>query len=113
MTQRQEMKKIADHFGLTNQLEKLREEMRECEESSRIYQSNLELNPDPHSMSPEEQIDRATERLHLIEELADVKLMIDQIVHLIHGESDLKKMYQYKIERTLHRIETGYYSNGL
>lgn len=111
MTQRQDMKKIADHFGLSTQLEKLREEMRECEESSRIYQSNLELNPDPQTMTPDEHIDRATERLHLIEELADVKLMLDQIVYLIHGESDFKKMYQHKIERTLKRIENGYYES--
>lgn len=106
-----DVKTIADHFGLAGQLEKLREEMRECDESSRAYQSNLELNPDPLTMSPEEHIDRATEYLHLIEEMADVKLMLDQIVYLLRAESDFKKMYQHKIERTLKRIENGYYES--
>ena len=105
-----EVKKIANTFGLPTQLTKLREEMGECSDASRVFQSIVELNQDPLTMTADELCDRATERLHLIEEIADVKLMLDQILYLINGESDCKKMYQFKVERTLHRIETGYYT---
>ena len=41
---------------------------------------------------------------NLIEELADVKLVLEQVIFLLRAESDVQKVVNQKIERTLERI---------
>lgn len=104
MTQREDMHKIADHFGPENQRFKSIEECNEYIDAVRKLQHAIDLGEPPEEI--------ATLRLNVIEEAADAILTIEQNVYLLKGESDCKKMRQYKIERTLKRIETGYYADG-
>ena len=101
MTQRQDMHKIADHFGPENQRFKSIEECNEYIDAVRKLQHAIDLGEPPDVI--------ATLRLNVIEEATDAKLMLDQVIYQLKGESDAKKMRQYKIERTLKRIETNYY----
>lgn len=105
MTQRQDMHKIADHFGPENQRFKSIEECNEYIDAVRKLQHAIDLGEPPDVI--------ATLRLNVIEEAADAKLMLDQVIYQLKGESDAKKMRQYKIERTLKRIETNYYTKEI
>lgn len=96
-----EVKYIHDHFGLEKQIAKAREEAQEYDAALAELQRLMAINAAP--------IDIATQRLNVIEEAADVKLTKEQIIYGLKGESDYKKMYQFKIQRTLDRIKTGHY----
>lgn len=41
---------------------------------------------------------------HIFEELADVKLVLDQVIHLIGCEDQVQQVMKQKIERTFERI---------
>lgn len=79
--------KIADHYGLSSQIDKLAEE---CGELSEAVNENI-----PFMLKEE----------YLVEEMADVLVMINQIAILTHTENCLDAMINYKIERQLHRID--------
>ena len=75
------------HFGLKNQLKKFNEECYELVES--ILENNRE---------------------HIIEEMADVLFLINQFKALYEITDDnLVPVMEYKRDRTLNRIESGYY----
>lgn len=84
---REELLKIYNHFGQEKQLEKLREEVEELIEA--VKSGNRE---------------------HMIEETADVLVLINQITNKeeIHSY-DTMPVFRQKIDRTLKRIETKYY----
>lgn len=79
--------KIYNHFGEETQLEKLKEEVLELIEA--ILEKDLE---------------------HIHEEFTDVKVMMKQI-HKAYNLRNWKiaEIEKEKIERTLERIDTGYY----
>ena len=78
---------IADHYGLENQLRQLAEE---CSELA------VEAN---HSAR------RGSVTVRLIEEIADVEIMLDQVRYLAGiQESDVLETRYYKIERQLKRM---------
>lgn len=79
--------KIAKHFGLESQMQQLIEEMAELTQA--ICKHKRGLNAEEN----------------LIEELADVKLVLEQVILLLHAESDVSKVVNQKIERTLERIK--------
>ena len=87
-----DIKKIAEHFRADTQLDKLREEALELVEA--IDECYLPIG------YPNE---------HLLEELADTRLMIKQVNYLIGSEKLVDKIEKQKIARTLERIKTGYY----
>ena len=79
---------IADHYGLENQLRQLAEE---CSELA------VEAN---HSAR------RGSVTVRLIEEIADVEIMLDQVRYLAGiQESDILETRFYKIERQMKRIK--------
>ncbi|WP_425755391.1 hypothetical protein ACPW7J_12950 [Ihubacter sp. rT4E-8] len=41
---------------------------------------------------------------HIFEELADVKLVLDQVIHLMECEDQVQQVMKQKIERTFERI---------
>lgn len=88
------LKAIADHYGFDAQTEKAIEEMAELI----VAIKNLYK----HEGSWVAQVK------NFAEELADVKIMIDQLVYLYEesalGASDLKPEIEFKIERQLKRI---------
>lgn len=78
--------KIADHYGLEGQLHQLIEEMAELTQAICKHFRGYKV-----------------ER-NLIEELADVKLMLDQVIYLMGCECQVQQVMKQKIERTLERI---------
>lgn len=85
------LKQIADHFGLPAQAEKAIEEMAEL-----IVEIKHLRKASGNDVS-------------FYEELADVKIMIDQLVYLVKQDKDAAEYFDYqtnfKIGRTLRRIE--------
>lgn len=85
------LKKIADHYGFDAQAEKAIEEMAEL-----IVEIKHLQTPHGRDYKP------------FIEELADVKIMIDQLVYLVRQDEECADSFdlqtEYKIERTLRRI---------
>lgn len=81
------IKTIADHYGLNNQMMQAIEEMGELTQAIvKVYRNGLD-----------------NERDGLIEELADVEIMIEQLDYLL-GDNQIEKVKEYKINRQLNRI---------
>jgi len=97
----EDIKFIANHFGQTNQRCKLIEESGEL---------SREISKDIAA-------DRSTS-YHTLEEMADCLILIEQLLYLKQKESNcdvaklLGEIVDKKIERTLERIEEGYYENN-
>ena len=88
-TESDKVKEIADHYGLKNQLKQLAEEC--CELSVEAL----------HHIREE----GGTERI--FEEMADVLIMIQQVIHLFGcGREDIEKYAEFKVNRQLGRIQT-------
>lgn len=84
----EKVKQIADYYGLKNQLKQLAEECSELSVESLHYIRE----------------GRGIERIS--EEIADVLIMIQQIIYLIgHGYGDIEKYAEFKLDRQLSRIE--------
>jgi len=83
------LKKIYKHFGFNNQFCKLKEEFNEL--LFELFDNNREK---------------------IVEEMADLEVVLDQfkIKHKI-TELELSCIKRAKIERTIERIESGYYKN--
>lgn len=88
------LKIIADHFGFQAQAEKAIEEMAELMVEIKHIEKRSENS--------------AYDYVRLIEELADVKIMIDQLVFLVRQGEECADSFdlqtEYKIERQLKRI---------
>ena len=86
MIEDERIKSIADHYGLKKQLRQLAEE---CSELA------VEAS---HSA-------RKGTTVRIIEEMADVEIMIEQIVYLAKiDRKDIEECIQYKLERQIKRI---------
>ena len=84
----EKVKRIADHYGWNNQLKQLAEECSELSVESLHYIRE----------------GRGIERIS--EEIADVLIMVQQIIYLIgHGYGDIEKYAEFKLDRQLSRIE--------
>nr|WP_297968848.1 hypothetical protein [uncultured Mogibacterium sp.] len=77
----EDLKHIADHYGLEHQLGKCKEELSELIKA----------------------IDSLDERA-IVEEVADVEIMISQIKYLMRTEPSVEIYKDYKITRQLRRI---------
>lgn len=87
MIDEDKVKEIAEHYGLKNQLRQLAEE---CSELS------VEAS---HSA-------RHGTTVKIIEEMADVMIMIEQVIYLAKiDKCDIEDCINYKINRQLKRIE--------
>ena len=83
----EKVKQIANFYGLKNQLKQLAEECSELSVESLHYIRRGE-----------------TERL--FEEMADVLIMIQQVIHLLGRRyEDIEEYAEFKIDRQLKRIE--------
>lgn len=91
--------RIAEHFGLEPQMQQLIEEMAELTQAiCKHKRKKGEGQPLSDAIAA-----RHVEE-NLIEELADVKLVLEQVIFLLRAESDVQKVVNQKIERTLERI---------
>ena len=86
-TESDKVKKIANYYGLRNQLKQLAEECSELSVESLHYIRKGGME-------------------RLFEEMADVLIMIQQVIHLLGcGREDIEKYAEFKIDRQLRRIE--------
>ena len=98
---------IINHFGLRAQMKKLNEEVYEFLEAVDNYEDAVvEQEMNNYYTAAE----LAIFRNHLIEEMGDVLILLTQFI----GRYDIEKkeldyVMDYKLERTLERIDTGYY----
>ena len=99
----EELKFIADHFGPERQRSKASEEHNEAKEAIDAYRHALKHEDDP--------LELAYYREHMIEELADAHITRLQVIYQEGAEDEFEAMVQKKIERTLKRIEDGYYES--
>ena len=84
----EKVKRIADYYGWNNQLKQLAEECSELSAESLHYIRE----------------GRGIERIS--EEIADVLIMVQQIIYLIgHGYGDIEKYAEFKLDRQLSRME--------
>ena len=84
----EKVKRIADHYGWNSQLRQLAEEC--CELSVEALHYIRERG--------------GTERIS--EEIVDVLIMINQIIHLLKNDTEkLEKYADFKLDRQLDRIE--------
>ena len=84
----EKVKRIADYYGWNNQLKQLAEECSELSVESLHYIRE----------------GRGIERIS--EEMADVLIMIQQIVYLLgHGYDEIERCASFKLDRQLQRIE--------
>lgn len=81
--------KIAEHYGINNQMLKL------IEESGELIQAIIKKI----ICEPTEEINN-----HLIEELADTTLVLDQVIYLIGCKDKVSKIRKYKATRTIERM---------
>ena len=87
MIDEDKVKNIAEHYGLKNQLRQLAEECCELSVES------------SHSA-------RKGTTVKIIEEMADVMIMIEQVIYLAKiDKCDIEDCINYKINRQLKRIE--------
>ena len=73
----QNIQKIADYYGLDNQLNKT------IEECAELIQALVKLES----------------RENTIEEIADVQIMLKQMLYLLDCEKEMEKVMEYKINR--------------
>lgn len=93
------LKQIADHYGLDSQLDMLQEECAELIQAVNKY--------------------KRTRTTAIVEEMADVFIMLDQIIYLLNKEVAAVDVEEYialwmekKVRRQLERIEQEGQDNG-
>lgn len=99
---------IINHFGYRNQMKKLNEETYELLEAVDNYEdASMEFNNDEDYYSVEEM---KVFRDHIVEEMGDVLILLTEFIGRYDIEKyELDKWMDYKLERTLDRIDSGYY----
>ncbi len=92
--------KIADYYGLDKQLRQLQEECGELIVAvNKYFRKKDWYSVEPPAVLLKEQ------RKELINELADVIVMINQIVYLMDAHREMNDVMSFKIYRQLKRIE--------
>ena len=97
---KEDLLKIINHYGVMPQLKYFQSEVFELNEAIINYEYDcLEY----------EEIEKELKK-HIVEEIADVMVMIEQFRHYYNISSEeVTKIFWSKIARTLQSIETGYY----
>ena len=90
--QNAEVEKIADHYGLQHQLSKTDEELVELILAIQDYSIKLSSKDDDISVS------------HMVEEMADVSIMIEQLTYLTESKKEFEACRELKIKRQIGRI---------
>lgn len=94
---KEDLLKIINHYGVSNQLKKLSEEVFELQEAIINYEK------DYNSMEVQ---DMTNDMEHITEEMADVFVVLRQFVEYYKiNYEDFEKIREYKTERQLKRME--------
>ena len=92
------IKRIANHYGLAKQQRQLAEECGELIQATSKY---MRFQEESYASTVD-----WTYLQNVIEEIADVEVMLDEIKYLLHINSDaIKAIKEKKVNRQLERIE--------
>ena len=103
---------IAKYFGVEIQEEKLMEECSELIQAvAKLHGKLLQIAKDQTNDKEAEYDKLELDDLvgNVVEEMADVQILIQQIAFLYEAEAELDYDIEYKINRTINRIKNGYY----
>lgn len=96
-----DIERIADHYGYETQSRQLIEEMAELTQViNKVWR--YENKPKKY-ICDEVALDVLKD--NLIEEIADVQIMLWQMLYLLDRQNDIEQIIEYKIKRQLNRIE--------
>ena len=106
MTTEHKIQYIAKHYGYEPQSRQLIEEMAELTVAiNKYWRKDLKCGKFPyhpfHGYIP----DRTTTYKNLLEEIADVQIMLWQMSFLLTGKEDINKMIEEKLDRQIERIK--------
>lgn len=91
--------KIADHYGEDVQLQQLVEEMAELTKAiSKHWRMEGKGQPVAPGTSRKDIED------NLVEEIADVKLVLDEVIFLMAIDEEIKDVIDFKVKRSLERM---------
>lgn len=89
---------IAEHYGIDIQMQQLIEEMSELTKAiCKYFRSNGKGQPIPDYT-------KTTVKENLIEELADVRLLLDQVVFLLDCNEEVLEVTKQKINKVFGRM---------
>ena len=99
---------IANHYDYESQSRQLIEEMAELTQAiNKYWRKQLECGKKDFEIKPifldDKVLIMSTEYDNLVEELADVQIMISQMVYLLR--TDIEPIIEQKLNRQLERIE--------
>ena len=95
-----QLRKIADHYGLDSQLKQAVEEMAELIQAFNKYTRS-------RGSGQPTTTDELTARLNIIEEVADVEIMLSQVKYLLDiSDDEIEAIKCIKLDRTLDRMRT-------
>ena len=96
----EKIKKIANHYGLAKQQRQLAEECAELIQATSKY---MRFQEESYALTVD-----WTYLQNVIEEIADVEVMLDEIKYLLHINSEAVEQIKIKkIDRQLERIQKG------
>ena len=99
--------KIIEHFRVNNQQRKLQEEIFELQEAITKYE---EFNNRIEDLAIYDIDETELKKEHIAEEMVDVMILLKQFFYYYQFDEDtMLKIEENKINRTLERIESGYY----
>ena len=102
--------KIIEHYGLSNQLKKLSEELYEFQEAVLSYNLLKTINED----FKDEVLEKNTEYIYkcVLEEYADLCVLLSQFeLYFDLNENEVLQVMRNKVDRQLKRIENDNYKN--
>ena len=99
MTYDEKISAIADHYGYESQSRQLIEEMAELTAAiNHFWRKELQcgkLNPSALNIGPSYD--------HVLEELGDVVICVDQLIYLLNAEAEVGKHMMKKLKRQMER----------
>lgn len=99
MTYDEKISAIADHYGYESQSRQLIEEMAELTSAiNHFWRKELQcgkLNPSALNIGPAYD--------HVLEELGDVVICVDQLIYLLNAEAEVGKHMMKKLKRQMKR----------
>lgn len=102
---KQKIQKIASHYGYEPQSRQCIEEMAELTQAiNKYWRKDLQCGKYPYNPWDGYMPDSSKEYNNLIEELADVQIMIWQMKFLLTA-TDFDEIIQQKLDRQMERIE--------
>lgn len=95
---------IMEHFGYRNQMKKLNEEVFEFLEAVDSYEDELAF----HLIG--DKVGENLLRESVVEEMGDVLILLTEFIAKYEiGKEELDEVMDYKLDRTINRINSGYY----